>query len=146
MAASILPAPGSKLGPCTSKCQHTDCAMTRKMAAEKCCACGELIGYECPYYSEHDGRMVHASCLQDSLLNSYYYTFGSDLAFPHCGGWVEVRASSWEEAHTKFRAHFPDRPGHEGILNCAFFYDQDNWNKTIMAKGSTEERCHEIII
>lgn len=146
MAAYMLPAPGSKLGPCKRKCQHTDCALTRKMAETECYICSEPIDYEHPYYSEPDGRLVHASCFHGSLLNTYYYTFGTDAAFPYSGGWVEVRATSWEEAHEKFRAKFPDRHGHAGIINCAFFYDQVQWDNSIMSHGNLGEYCHEVII
>lgn len=31
-------------------------------------------------------------------MNSYFYTFGSDPGFPYQNGWVEVRATSREEA------------------------------------------------
>ena len=76
--------------------------------------------------------------------NVYYYTFGTDPAFPYCGGWVEVYADSWEEAHEKFRAKFPDR--HKGIINCAFFYDQEKWKQMSIAFGNLGEFCHEVII
>ena len=78
--------------------------------------------------------------------NVYYYTFGTDPAFPYCGGWVEVYADSWEEAHKKFRAKFPDRLGHEGTINCAFFYDQEKWKQMSMAFGNLGAFCHEVII
>jgi len=81
-----------------------------------------------------------------SKLKLYYYTFGTDPAFPYTRGWVEVYASSQEEAHEKFRTRFPDRPGHEGTINCAFFYDQESWEHTPMAKGIPGEFCHEVII
>lgn len=48
-------------------------------------------------------------------MNRYFYTFGSDPGFPYQNGWVEIRADSFEEADRKFRARFPDRPGHEGM-------------------------------
>lgn len=58
-------------------------------------------------------------------MNKYFYTFGSDSGFPFQNGWVEVHANSWEQAHEKFRAHFPDR--HENTINCSFFYDGKRW-------------------
>lgn len=77
------------------------------------------------------------------ILNSYYYTFGSDPQFPYYRGWVEVRARSWSEAHEKFRAKFPDR--NPGILNCAFFYDADQWARIDRSWWPSCERCHEVI-
>ncbi len=78
-------------------------------------------------------------------MNTYYYTFGIDPAFPYCEGWVEVHANSWPEAHEKFRAKFPDRPGHEGIINCAFFYDQEKWNKMDPEHNWPGWKCWEVI-
>jgi len=80
-------------------------------------------------------------------MNRYFYTFGSDLKFPYQNGWVEIRAVSWEEAHAKFRARFPSRPGHDGTLNCAFFYDEEQWKKMDPEHtwANYEWRCHKII-
>lgn len=54
-------------------------------------------------------------------MNLYFYTFGSDPGFPYQNGWVEIHATSREDADRKFRAWFPDRSGHEGIMNYAFY-------------------------
>lgn len=70
-----------------------------------------------------------------------FYTFGSDEKYPHYGGWVEVEAASMEEAHETFRAHYPDRL--PGILNCAFYYIEDEFNATNMpAAGNWGAFCH----
>lgn len=60
-------------------------------------------------------------------MNRYFYTFGCDAEFPYQNGWIEVRASSWDEAHQKFRRRFPNR--HANTLNCAFFYDEEKWKQ-----------------
>lgn len=52
---------------------------------------------------------------KDTAVNRYFYTFGSDPAFPYQNGWVGIHAASREDADYKFRARFPDRPGHEGM-------------------------------
>lgn len=70
MAASILPAPGSKHGPCADACKHLDCARTRRDAAEVCRLCTRAIGYGVRYYSDPDAptptALVHATCLEDA--------------------------------------------------------------------------------
>jgi len=80
-------------------------------------------------------------------LHSWYFTFGTDPAFKYRRGWVEVRAKNGEEACEKFRARCPDRPGHEGTLNCAFVYSEESWKRTIMATNGSNmgEHCHEVI-
>lgn len=76
-------------------------------------------------------------------MNSYFYTFGTDPGFPYREGWVEVRAISWEEAHEKFRARFPDR--HKGILNCAFFYDAERWARMDPEHTWHSWKLHKVI-
>jgi len=48
MAFSMIPAPGTKLGPCKSMCQHRDCAASRQEAEKVCPGCEKIIGYETP--------------------------------------------------------------------------------------------------
>ena len=114
---------------------------------QQCKVCGCTWNNACEggcYWVEDD---LCSSCAEKmSGLNPYYYTFGTDPKYPHYRGWVEVYASSWEEAHEKFRIRFPDRPGHEGTINCAFFYDQKSWERTSMSKGNMREFCHEVVI
>ena len=76
-------------------------------------------------------------------MNRFFYTFGSDIAFPYQYGWLEVRAASWDEAHRKFRAKYPDR--HEGTLNCSFFYDEQQWDIMSPETNWNGCKCHEII-
>ena len=76
-------------------------------------------------------------------MHKYFYTFGSDPKFPYQCGWVEVHANSWEEAHQKFRARFPDR--HKGTLNCAFFYGEDRWAEMNPEKTWHGWKCWEVI-
>ena len=61
---------------------------------------------------------------EQSTYRTYYYTFGTDPSFPFQNGWVEVKATSWPEAHKKFRALYPDR--RPNTINCAFFYEEND--------------------
>lgn len=79
----------------------------------------------------------------DKPLHTYYYTFGTDPLFPHQNGWVEVIAASWPEAHSKFRAVYPDR--HPNVLNCAFFYEEDRWQKINPPKNWPGYKCYGTI-
>ncbi len=76
-------------------------------------------------------------------MNCYYYTFGSSPQFPYQCGWVIVHADSWEEAHEKFRTRFPDR--NKDILNCAFFYDEDQWHDMDPEHNWYGWKCWEVI-
>lgn len=75
--------------------------------------------------------------------NRYFYTFGSSPEFPYHEGWVEVRATCWEEAHKKFRSRFPDL--HTNTLNCAFFYDEASWNQMNPEHTWNGWKCYEVI-
>lgn len=61
MAAGMLPKPGTKCGPCSEPCQHTDCAATRKQSAELCSWCDEPIGYGTRFFVDGD-EYVHELC------------------------------------------------------------------------------------
>jgi hypothetical protein len=64
MAASALPKPGSKYGPCEIDCEHRDCAETRRMADRNCSGCADKIGYERAFYREDSGDLIHAACYE----------------------------------------------------------------------------------
>ena len=114
---------------------------------QACRVCGCTWDNACEggcYWVEDD---LCSSCAKKmNALKPYYYTFGTDPEYPYSRGWVEVYANSWEEAHKKFRTKFPDRPGHEGTVNCAFFYGKESWERTSMSKGNMGEFCHGVII
>jgi hypothetical protein len=65
MAAGILPKPGSKLGPCKTKCAHIDCAQTRADAAQACFFCGKPIGYGRGFYRSVL-TLAHSLCVEDA--------------------------------------------------------------------------------
>ena len=77
------------------------------------------------------------------MVHTYYYTFGSSTDYPHQTGWVEVKALTWEEAHKKFEAAYPCR--RPGILNCAFFYEEERWAKMNPANNWPGYRCYGVI-
>lgn len=68
MGFYILPAPGTKTGPCADACDHKDCAATRQLAATPCVHCGKPIGYDAGMRFQEDGgatgqrRMSHLGC------------------------------------------------------------------------------------
>lgn len=80
MAAGVLPFPGKRvtigsrglveIGPCIARCEHTDCAETRRMAEAVCPWCGWPVGYERRFYT-NGGPMhnqpAHADCEADQV-------------------------------------------------------------------------------
>lgn len=64
MGWGILPAPGTKLGPCVTKCNHVDCGLTRKDAEVECRKCGKPIGFDTAYYRIGGAAadLVHEAC------------------------------------------------------------------------------------
>ena len=77
-------------------------------------------------------------------MQKFYFTFGTDGAFPYQGGWVELLAEGFADAFRKFRARFPDR--HEGCLNCSDYYTANTFAATGMQQsGNRGAFCHEVI-
>ena len=68
MAAGILAAPGSKLGPCEGGCAHVDCKSTKLDAGAACTFCTKAIGYDVRFYRGRagTGALAHAACLEDA--------------------------------------------------------------------------------
>jgi len=65
LATISLPGIGTETGPCVDEdCGDPLCEVTREMAATKCMACGESIGYNTPFllHGENDDEMIHAAC------------------------------------------------------------------------------------
>lgn len=61
------------------------------------------------------------------LMNRYYFTFGDDPQLPYQNAWLEVVASSWDEATALFRETVPNKVS--GDLNCSFCYDETKWKQ-----------------
>lgn len=57
----------------------------------------------------------------------FYFTFGSDPAFPFQDTYLIVFAESQHDAIAKFKKKHPDRPGREGICNMSSLYTQEQW-------------------
>ncbi len=76
--------------------------------------------------------------------SNYYFTFGTDERYPYRGGWVQIEAESLNQACQIFRDHYPDKV--QGILNCADFYTEAQFERTGMAQdGNLGSYCHEVI-
>ncbi len=83
MAAGTLAKPTAhptSYGPCLLKCNHTDCAATRKIAASICKFCEGPIAYEIRFYRDPDNdystpqdgivlAYVHALCFEIDIEN-----------------------------------------------------------------------------
>lgn len=63
MGWGMIAAPGTEVGPCKEKCQHTDCAATREMAESLCIHCKKPIGYETKMYHIKDNMYAHTLCV-----------------------------------------------------------------------------------
>ena len=78
-------------------------------------------------------------------MASFYFTYGRDENYPYQDGWTMVIADNDSIAAAVFSAYHPPRDG-QGFLNCASFYDEENFMGTKMAKeGNFGQKCHEII-
>ena len=92
----------------------------------------------------------------EPLIHRYFFTFGvgavEDTGQPYQNGHVEVHAESRDKACEKFMAHFPcemhTKPLAQGeirTINCAFFYDETQWNVKDREKYPNMFKCWEVI-
>ena len=84
-------------------------------------------------------------------LGMYYFTFGSGGRPPMLfnGGWVRINADNIHDAQKKFIDHYGDRalrPGSNCVLNYAFDYTEEEFEKTGMGiTGNRGQLEHEYI-
>lgn len=76
-------------------------------------------------------------------MEKFYFTFGSDEAFPYKGGWVEILAEDRGQAKEIFKAEYPNRPG-SCCLNYAFNYSEEKFLKSGMLDGNRGAKCHAV--
>lgn len=80
-------------------------------------------------------------------MPKFYFTYGRNPAFPFTDGWTEIEAPDQNTASELFREIHPDRLGSEGVLNCAFVYEEDSFKNTKMYQDSNfGGHCHERLI
>lgn len=80
-------------------------------------------------------------------MPKFYFTYGTDPAYPFQDGWTEIEAPDTHTAAGIFRELHPDRPGHEGVLNCASVYAENFFQATEMYQDSNfGGRCHERVV
>lgn len=72
----------------------------------------------------------------------FYFTYGSDPAYPFQGGWTLVYAPDLKAAQQIFKAYHPNRPGSDA-LNCADYYPATIFEQII---ASLDGPCHEVIM
>lgn len=68
MAAGILPAPGTKVGPCVKLCSHVDCNRTKTDSQMPCRFCRQPIGYGARFIRARlSGELAHEACAEDAV-------------------------------------------------------------------------------
>lgn len=100
------------------------------------------------YLGKSEDAITTTIDVETLLLKSGYkpwrYTYGFDSCYPFSCGWTEVWAISESEANAKFREIHPDV--HEGMLNCAFVYSDEEFPKTMLKKGNLGAKTREVLI
>ena len=77
-----------------------------------------------------------------TVLEPFYFTFGSDAGFPYQNGYLVIYAKNKSLAYQTFRKHFADR--HHNCANYSFCYSEEGWHKTGM-ENLDNYPCYETI-
>lgn len=79
-------------------------------------------------------------------LHKFYFTFGSDDAFPFHGGWVEIECADINTAAELFKMYVPQSVRDERYpnrLNYSFSYNEQSFKDTKMPiEGNLGSYCH----
>lgn len=70
-------------------------------------------------------------------MAKFYFTYGSDPAYPFCGGWTEIEATSLYQATNIFKAAHRNDIDSE-TLNCADYYTEEGFKKQGCISPATE--------
>lgn len=105
--------------------------------------CGVDLSYE-------DDEMQKVSSLSEEDISrilpnpkpAFFFTFGSDEKYPYQGGYIIIRANDISEAIIKFQRKYPDREPGISVINCAFYYNEQEWTYIVEEHHGC---CHEII-
>lgn len=77
----------------------------------------------------------------------FFFTYGTDEAYPYQGGWSEVYAQNMDEAVAKFISRHGSRYPDSKIVNCASIYDEKEFvNSSMFVNGNFGQSCQEVII
>ena len=77
-------------------------------------------------------------------MAKFYFTYGTDPAFPYQGGWTEIEAEDLHRALSAFKTFHPNRNGSE-CYNFAFVYAEDAWENIYDEKDYRDHKCREQI-
>ena len=104
--------------------------------------CGSSLGVA---YGEDSCKVIEQEQPEVPEMERFYFTYGTDPAYPFRGGWTLIIAPDEGIAAQIFRAFHPDRPGHY-CLNCADYYHADYFEQSLSYKtGNFGAYCHEVI-
>lgn len=63
MIFTVIPEPGTLLGPCDDdNCSHLNCKIMRERANKICNVCGKPCGYGNKITKDHKGNFIHWDC------------------------------------------------------------------------------------
>jgi len=83
---------------------------------------------------------------RSNIMQTFYFTYGTDPAYPFQGGWTEIKAPDRPSACKAFQIFHPNREGSPNLLNCADIYPQEQFLKIFDSDGNFGAFCHEVII
>lgn len=78
-------------------------------------------------------------------MSKFFFSYGTDPAYPFLGGWTEIEAPDRPSACKLFQIYHPNRPGSAGRLNCADIYSEDEFMDSELIDGNFGAYCHERI-
>ena len=79
-------------------------------------------------------------------MSKFFFSYGTDPAYPFLGGWTEIEAPRQSDACTIFKMYHPDRPESAGRLNCSDIFTESEFrdNKAYV-DAHCGRGCREII-
>lgn len=88
----------------------------------------------------------HLEEWREQMGKNFYFTFGSDPAYPYGrDDYVKITCADEGTACKLFNALHPKRPGHN-VMNCAFMYNQIQWDSEVKQWYEGREPIQEVTV
>lgn len=80
-------------------------------------------------------------------LQAFYFSLGMAECFPYERGHIKVIAPTLKSAINAYKQKYPF-PGMEpnsAVVNCAYIYSEEEWEK-IIEENPSMQPCHDVLI
>lgn len=80
-------------------------------------------------------------------LQAFYFSLGTAECFPYERGHIKVIAPTLKSAINAYKQKYPfsGMESNSAVVNCAYIYSEEEWEK-IIEENPSMQPCHDVLI